>query len=137
MRPINTTYTLVRPGGQFNALYAMARRAGGHVHKGDFVFPIVVAKRAGKIIGFVATQPSTEAVIAGPLVVEPPSLITFLRLAEAYENVLRAAGVKVYLHTIDKGREKHVEMMERLGFTRWGETENGDVVMRRDLAWVS
>lgn len=135
MQPTRTLIRLAKPGGEWNRLYAMARRAGGRVHKGDFTFPVVVAVRDGEIIGFVATQPRDDAIVAGPLVIEGgPNPFIFLRLAEAYENVLRAAGVKVYLHTIDKGREKHVEMMERLGFTRWGEAENGDVVMRRNLA---
>lgn len=133
MYPSSTTYRLARPGGEYNRLYALAKRAGYRPRIGDFQFPTVVAERAGKVIGFVATQPGQEAVVAGPLVIDGgPNPFVFLRLADAYENVLRQAGVKVFLHTIDKERPEHVKMMERLGFTRWSETEN-DVVMHRKL----
>ena len=133
MTPTHTTYKLARPGGQYNALYAMAKRAGGRPRIGDFGFPTVVAERGGKVIGFVATRPDERAVIAGPLVIEGgPNPFVFLRLAEAYENVLRAAGVKAYLHQIDKSRPEHVGFMERLGFVRWHENADG-VVMKREL----
>ena len=134
MTPTRTTLRLARPGGEWNRLYAMAKRAGGHVYKGDFTFPTVVAERDGVVIGFLATQPTDAAVVAGPLVIEGTrNPFLFIRLVEAYENVLRAAGVKAYLHTIDKDRENHVEMMERLGFTRLDRTPEGETVMRRDL----
>lgn len=136
MRPLDTTYRLARPGGEFNRLYALAKRAGGRIHKGDFGFPTIVAERDGKVIGFVATKPDDRAVIAGPLVIEGEkgNPFVFLRLAEAYENVMRLVGVKVYLHAIDKGRPEHVAFMERLGFTRAGwNAPNGDIVMRREL----
>lgn len=134
MTPRDTVVRLVNPGGEWNRLYAMAKRAGGKVHKGDFAFPTVVAVRNGEIVGFVATQPNPDAVVAGPLVIDGgPNIFIFLRLAEGYENVLRLAGVKTYLHVIDKGRDEHVQMMERLGFVRWGLTEDGDTLMRRDL----
>ena len=54
-------------------------------------------------------------------------------LVRQRQNVLRLAGVKTYLHVIDKGRETHVGMMERLGFQRWGTTDDGDTIMKRDL----
>lgn len=134
MRPARTTIRLARPGGEWNRLYALARRAGGRPHKGDFQFPTVVAERGGEVIGFVSTKVFNDGIIAGPLVIEGgKNPFLFIRLAEGYENVMRAAGVKAYLHEIDKERPEHVGFMERLGFTRWGETPKS-VVMKRELA---
>jgi hypothetical protein len=133
MRPSKTKIRLAKSGGEWNRIYAMAKRAGGRPHKGDFGFPTVVAERDGEIIGFVSTWPTDEAIVAGPLVIEGGrNPFLFLRLAEGYENVLRAAGVKCYLHHIDKENEKHVDFMERLGFTRWREVETG-WLMKREL----
>lgn len=134
MRPQRTVVRLVNPGGEWNRLYALARRAGGRVHKGDFAWPTVVAIRDGRIVGFVSTWPNEEAVVAGPLVIEGKgNPFLFLRLAEGYENVLRIAGVTTYLHAIDKERPEHVGFMERLGFTRYGVAGNGDTIMKRTL----
>lgn len=134
MKPARTRIRLAKAGGEWNRLYALARRAGGRPHKGDFQFPTIVAERDGEVIGFVSTRIAEGAIIAGPLVIEGgKNPFLFIRLAEGYENVLRAAGVKAYLHQIDKERPEHVEFMERLGFTRWGETPTG-VVMKRELA---
>ena len=134
MRPAKTLYRLAKPGGEFGHIYAMCRRAGGKVRKGDLGFPTIVAERDGKVIAFVSTKPDKRAVIAGPLVIEGgANPFVFLRLAEAYENVMLAAGVKAYLHHIDRERPEHVGFMERLGFTRWHETPQG-WIMKRELA---
>lgn len=133
MKPARTKIRLARAGGEWNRLYAMAKRAGGRPRKGDFAFPTVVAERDGEVVGFVSTWNTPEAVIAGPLVIEGgKNPFVFLRLAEGYENVLRAAGVKIYLHHIDKARPEHVEFMERLGFTRYREVDSG-WLMKREL----
>ena len=133
MKPARTKIRLARPGGEWNRLYAMAKRAGGRPHKGDFGFPTVVAERDGEVIGFLSTWPSDKAVFAGPLVVDGgKNPFLFIRLVEGYENVLKAAGVKVYLHHIDKEREEHVGMMERLGFSRYREVDTG-WLMKREL----
>jgi hypothetical protein len=133
MKPARTLIRLANPGGEWNRLYALARKAGIRVHKGDFAFPTVVAERDGKVVGFVSTWPTEEAIVAGPLVIEDaPNPFLFLRLAEGYENLLRHAGVKVYLHTIDKTRPEHVGFMEKLGFVRLRENEEY-IVMQRKL----
>ena len=133
MRPESTTYRLARPGGEYNKLYAMARRAGGECPKGSLGWPTVVAERDGEVIGFCSTIPANDAIWAGPLVIEGGrNPFVFIRLAEAYENVMRAAGVKVFLHGIRKDNMRHVVMMEKLGFRQVGEQGNS-YIMRREL----
>lgn len=60
-------------------------------------FPTVVAVREGEIIGMLSTNPEcTWALMAGPLALKRPSFVTVMRLAEAYEVVLRKMGVTRY-----------------------------------------
>ena len=132
MRPLATTFHLASPGGQANRLYALAKRAGLRVHKGDFAFPTVVAKRDGRVIGFLATSPSADAVVAGPFVTEGGrNPILFLRLLESYENVMRKAGVAAYLYRVE---ERFAPQMVELGFRSLVESdEAGAIMMRKDL----
>lgn len=132
MKPVSTTFHIVRPGGAFNKLYAFAKRVGMPLETGALNWPTVAAERDGKLIGFLSTMPIEGVVVAGPLVLEKPSMITTIRLGEAYEVVLRMAGVKTYLHAVEKGRTEYIGMLERLGYTKVNETDDM-AVMRRDL----
>lgn len=76
---------------------------GQSVEKLDF--PTVVAKRGGKIVGFLSTLPRKDAIVAGPLVVN--LLVagpTVMRLAEAYEHILLMAKVTEYLFFVADSR---------------------------------
>jgi hypothetical protein len=54
-------------------------------------------------IGLLGTLKSDQAIIAGPLVVSRPHAgPTVLRLIDAYEVVLRLAGIKEYLYTVSE-----------------------------------
>lgn len=132
MKPVTTTFHIVRPGGAFNKLYAFAKRVGQPLETGTLNWPTVAAERNGKLIGFLSTLPIEGAVVAGPLVLEKPSMITTIRLGEAYEVVLRMAGVKTYLHTVESTRTDYIGMLERLGYTQLA-GKDGMTVMRRDL----
>ena len=132
MHPSRTEYKIVRPGGAFNKLYALAKRLGEPLATGTLNWPTVAAERDGKVIGFLSTLPVDGAVVAGPLILEKPSAITAMRLAEAYEVVLRLGGVKTYLHTVEKARTGYIEMLERAGFRKYNENDTL-VAMRRDL----
>ena len=98
-------------------------------------FPTVVAERDGEIIGCLATQEEPSCVVAGPLVVKDGRLkaICGIRLAEAYENVLRAAGVTTYYFCIDREHEAWIKSALRMGtFTLYGD-EGHQLVFRREL----
>lgn len=133
MHPVSTTFHIVRPGGAFNKLYALARKTGLTLPAGTLNWPTVAAERDGKIVGFLSTLPVEGAVVAGPLVLEKtPNMLLTIRLGEAYEVVLRMAGVKTYFHAVEKDRTEYIGMLERLGYTKHEESEK-QVVMRRDL----
>lgn len=132
MQPRDTIFQIVRPGGAFNKLYAFAKRLGQPLPTGMLNWPTVVAKRDGKVIGFLSTLPVQGAIFAGPLMLEKPSMLTTIRLGEAYEVVLRMAGVNTYFHLVSQDQPEYIAMLERLGYTRIGVDEN-QVIMKRVL----
>ncbi len=132
MRPVSTTFRIVRPGGAFNKLYALAKRVGQPLATGTLNWPTVAAERDGKVIGFLSTLPVNGVVMAGPLVLEKPSMLMTIRLGEAYEVVLRLAGVNTYFHMVSKEQPAYVSMLERLGYTQYG-VDGEQIVMKREL----
>ena len=133
MQPRDTTFKLVRPGGAFNKLYALAKRVGQPLATGTLNWPTVAAERDGKVIGFLSTMPFEGAIVAGPLVLEKtPNMLLTIRLGEAYEVVLRAAGITAYHHCVPVERRDYIEMLERLGYKNVAEVE-AQAVMRKDL----
>jgi hypothetical protein len=101
MIPTRTSYLLaVDPDDYLRCIELRDR----HGEDADFTFPTVMAIRDGHdLVGFLGTRPSDEAVIAGPLVVADRSRVIAMRLIEAYEHVLRQAGVRSYLFTVLNG----------------------------------
>ena len=80
-------------------------------------WPTLVAKRGKKVVGFLGTIPSKEAVIAGPLAVdleeiENPAFVA-LRLFDLYDQILYTAGIEVYLFTVEVGNKKQISLIER------------------------
>lgn len=132
MFPQKTEFHIVRPGGAFNKLYALAKRVGQPLTTGMLNWPTVAAERDGKIIGFLSTLPVNGVVMAGPLVLEKPSMLMTIRLGEAYEVVLRLAGVNTYFHMVSKDQPEYISMLERLGYTQFG-VDGDQVVMKRVL----
>lgn len=100
---------------------------------GSLSFPTVLAERAGEAVGFFSTHGDKRAVIAGPIVVtdKRKGFVT-LRLAEAYENVLRHAGVREYLIYVKPGEARWIETLEAIGFVRWTE-HDGFLWFKRKL----
>lgn len=134
MNPTNTFYRLARAGGEWNRIRAIAARAGHLLRKGDFGWPTVVAERDGRVVGFLSTIQREDAVWAGPLVVEAePKHLIWLRLAEAYENLLREAGVKTYFISIPEAMTDYIDQVERCGFSRVG-VDQAEVVFERHIS---
>ena len=112
MRPAETSYRLVKHGEK-GALKILAKKYDFSVARFDF--PTVVAVRGEKIIGFLATVPTDKAIVAGPLVVDlPVKGPTIMRLVEAYENVLKLAGVSSYVFSIREGDTTYQRMAEKV-----------------------
>jgi len=115
------SYRLAHPGGEYNRLYALMKREEDGL-KVPLGWPTVVAEENGRVVGFLSTHKVAGALLAGPLVIEGSHRPwVFIRLVEAYETVLRAAGVTVYAFRVDKSNEKQVERLDRLGIERISE----------------
>ena len=95
-------------------------------------FPTVLAERDGHLIGFLATQPRKEAVVAGPLMLRERSPFVTLRLLEAYDNVMRAAGIAAYHFFVKAANAEWRGQIERLGMQPWHVDDDG-VWYRRTL----
>ncbi len=127
-----TSYRLLNGEAEEEACWLMAERFGVEFRGLDF--PTVVAKRSGVIVGFLATHPEKTAVVAGPLIVDlPVRAWVALRLVEAYENVLRMAGVESYLFHVDETNKLwYNSVVKALSIAPYAEAD-GVVWFKRDL----
>lgn len=131
MRPVSTTYRLARPGGEFNALYAMARREG--LAGAKLGWPTVVAERDGRVLGFLSTHRRDDAIVAGPAVIDGGrNILMLLRLWQAYDVLMRAAGVRFYFFGVDKGNFRHIARVQSLNVPAVGEDAE-QVWFKREL----
>lgn len=80
-------------------------------------FPTVVARDTpnGEITGVLGTNLTNQIVVADPLVVRTDrlSVVRIIRLVEAYENVLRWAGVGSYHFYVEKSKPHWKSLVER------------------------
>lgn len=126
-----TIYRLARPGGEYNTLYKLMEREG--LARSKLGWPTVVAERDGEIIGFLSTHTDGDLILAGPLVIRGGrNPFTFVRLAEAYENMLRLASIRLYFFNVEKSNSAQVERVKALGFPICGESET-HIMFKRTL----
>lgn len=109
----SASYRLADGPADFRRAHALCDALG--MERVTFGWPTVVAEKDGEIIGVMATRPSDKAVLVGRLAAkgQNPSF-TLIRLVDAYENVLRLAGVKVYLIPTQREDERLQVAIERL-----------------------
>jgi len=125
VKPTTTIYRLVHGQRDLRALQAMARAQG--VTR-TFGWPSVCAERDGQLLGVLATTPSKKAVIAGPLVIAPGvarPIIMVIRLIEAYEVILKQAGVKAYCFHIQTDNPAWRQIVEEMGHEPFGQDDAG------------
>jgi hypothetical protein len=62
----------------------------------EMVFPTVMAWDGDEVVGFIATTPNPDMVVAGPMVMRSGKrrVFTALRLIELYEQVMGTLGMK-------------------------------------------
>ena len=88
----------------------------------------MLADRGGTIVGFLATRPNKKAVIAGPLVIAPGTLrpiLTVMRLIEAYELMLRKAGVQSFYFMVAGTNPVWRRIVERMGHQPYSGDDTG------------
>lgn len=130
MNPRDTLYRLAHGQRDLRACQTMARAQGVSV---TMSWPTVVADRHDQIIGCLGTRPSKKAVIAGPLVVAPTvqrPVLTVMRLIEAYEVVLKQAGVRFFFFKVDFGNEVWRRLVEKMGHRAYHQDGQGTIYRR-------
>lgn len=125
MIPRDTFYRLAHSPKDYAACRSLLREQGEDV---ALSFPTVLAERDGKIIGFVSTRPRKDMVVAGPLVVSKaitrPGMV-IIRLGEAYEAVMKKAGVTAYVFHVEPHMTAWAGILDRTGFERWHQDDTG------------
>ena len=96
-------------------LEAMYERAGWGTS--PLAFPIIVCEQDGKLLGFCARNPeSTEAILLEPLIVEAdPSRYVYLRLIEAWDNIMWNTGVDRYLFRLHRNHPRQTAYRRMMG----------------------
>lgn len=68
-------------------------------------FPTIMAFDDTSLVGFIATQPRSDMILAGPLVLkgDKPRPFTAMRLCELYEQVMMRLGITSVIFGADPG----------------------------------
>lgn len=100
MRPRETSYRLAYSPRDYQKCHRLLVDLGQP--EPQLSWPTVMAFRGIQVVGCLSTQPSKQAIIAGPLAISTPRpIITAMRLIDAYEGILRHAGVTMYEFAIE------------------------------------
>ena len=134
MTPKHTLYRLSEPGdaASLRALWMHNQELFGKPLK--LGWPTIVAERNNVIIGFLSTYLDHEIITAGPLILRKGAApFTTLRLIEAYENILRIAGVKTYFFFFEDQNDRWMKFAAKLGVEPYSVDHNGKW-FRRNLS---
>jgi len=78
----------------------------------EMSFPTIVALREGEVIGGISRHPTDDRILVEPIFA--PNIYVYIRLIEAMENVLAAAGVKWFDFRVDATRyEKYTGLLKK------------------------
>lgn len=141
MNPSKTTYRLMTQKDRKHCRSLMQKAAfefRTDLLRSRLGFPTVVADRAGVLLGFISTVPSNTEIVAGPLVIDPAIKNrgpTALHLLEAYDNLMRAAGVVEYLFWVDEANTYWLKILAKLDLTHYA-TNNDQLWFKRPL-WTA
>jgi len=132
-----TTYKLVSTPREYTLCHEFLREE--NVKFDGLSFPTVVAFRGLQMVGLISTVKDKDAVVAGPIHISVdgnPSFV-MIRLVEAYENVLRRAGLTQYLFWTDNSKLKHA--VSRIGELIEVKPTggNGDITWFKRNLWVA
>src|SRR5262245_15791229 len=113
MKPRDTTYRLVTRPQEYQRCHQFLKDQG--YDEPRLTYPSIMAQRGEELIGVLATQPRSDAIVAGPVAVSKGGLITAIRLFEAYERLLWHSGVRSYYFGVEKANTSWIEQLNRFG----------------------
>ena len=109
-------YRLAQNPADYRLCHALLRASDGP--EVGFGFPTVMGVRDNALVGFLGTLKAKEAIVAGPLVMDPTMKAPgryALRLLEVYEAVLARAGVQSYIFGTDPANAVIQAFLDTLG----------------------
>lgn len=129
-----TTIKLAIKPADYRKCHALMKATDSEFQGCQLSFPTVMAFREGKLIGFLSTSPRKDGLVAEPIVmnVEGNASFLYIKLVEAYDDLLRAGKVPSYFFHIPQSYADYIRLIEKAGFERIGEDEVG-VWYRRSL----
>ncbi len=137
-----TKYYLARTPQDYRKCHSLLRKLDSEFQDYTLSFPTIMAIRDKdtedeRLIGFLSTSPRKDALVAEPLAldVEGNAAFLYVRLAEQYESLLRAAGATFYMLHIPHEYDEYIRVVKRFGLKEEGQDEIG-VWFRRDIDGV-
>lgn len=122
-----TFYRLASTSADFRAAHELMRLEG--MKPVEIATPTVMAFEDEELVGFFATNPRKDIILAAPMVLKSGlRKFTALRLMEAYDSVMREVGVSTYTMFIGHEDHKSMAIMQRLPGVEWI-AENADGVL--------
>ncbi len=121
MKPLRTIYRLA----DSEADYAACRQLSGRYEALDW--PVIIAERDDRtFLGFASANLTGDIVQLGHLLTTagPHAPTVCLRLVEAWENVLAAAGVQEYFFGVEHDNPRLLTLVEQLAMRPYSELEH-------------
>jgi hypothetical protein len=127
-----TDYKIAQTAYDYKRCHGLLLKVGRD--QPGITFPTIMAEKDGELTGVLCTHISNKMIFAGPVAIrdDAPHYWTFIRLIEAYENVMRTAKITTYLFAVPKTETKYLELIEKvLELKPYGEAEGHLLFDRR------
>ena len=135
MIPWDTVYRCAASERDYRKCKAFMAQDG---HDHDLRYPTLMALRAGQLVGMMGTEPSEEAILCGPLVVDkslPNPSFVIMRLWDAYEALMAQAGVQTFMFYVRRDNTRWLNWCTRLGVEIVGSSGEFFWFQRGTKAW--
>lgn len=132
-----TDYELVSTPTEYKACHTFLRENKVRYTR-SLMFPTIIATRDNKVIGVIGTKPSRVQIMAGPIFAKVDGNQSFVvkKLIQAYEGVLRLAGVTKFIFAFDIEDYKWLKIVRKFPdvYTELGsDKKSSSILFERSL----
>lgn len=108
-----TEYRLAASAHDYMQAHKLARENNHHFE--SFSFPTMMAWKNGELTGILATTIKDKMIIAGPLCLKSGQRRswTLIRLIDAYDAIMRAAGIKSYIFAVENENRDWIDKINK------------------------
>lgn len=128
----NVRYMIAYSQEDYDKVYGYLK--GSEYENASLAFPTLMALVNGKVEGVLGTHKSTQAIIAGPLLIKDKGIrraTLELKLVDAYESLLINLGVKAYIFSVDRKDVKRISMLREIDLKPYTSDREKHWYMRR------